>query len=238
MEYDKEIVWWLKFIVVVCIFIALVCIFSIHQVLALDVSNITLEQQNNICTDLNLSFMDCFGFWNIVGNHNVSKECNYSNYTLNTNIVNMSNCTEVEPLTKIDDYAIRGFEPVFSDGIITNWAKKKNESCEAYDCTKQCATAVNDYKDRNKNISEDSEDNDSFFYVIMGMIVLLIIGYFLYQKMRKNKGGGSTLYSSPITPIQPMMPTPDVKLQDPVQLPHKSGENLIETPEEGDIDEF
>jgi hypothetical protein len=199
MKYDEKVISWLKLIFFTLVALVFLTFISIG-VNALSLSNVTLDQQTDICNVLNLTFTDCYELWSIVENPNqtitwVNSSCNYSDYTLNsdinhTNVTYVSNCSEEDYLTKIDDYDVRGFEPVFEKGIIVNWAKKKNESCEAFDCTMQCSEAVSRAKDECEVILQGDPDitkQNNVFLLAFGGGVLLLVGYFVIKRVLRGK---------------------------------------------------
>ncbi len=185
MEVDEFVVYWLAVIVLVLVCLGLLIVVALPSVDALDLSNITLEQQNNVCGIMNFTFTDCYDFWEIVENYNYTcVVCNYTNYTLTSECFDIEDCNcseELSELDRIDEYLKRGYEPIFQDGLIINFRKIGNQSCEAFDCTQQCYNAVQQAETLCGDSGENSDEpnNAPFFWfaglLIVGLIVLAIV---------------------------------------------------------------
>ena len=171
----------------------------VPSVSALDLSNVSLSQENAVCSALNFTFVDCYEFWSIFQ----SFPGNYSNSTVyvnNSSVVYLENCTETDDLVKIDDYFSRGFEPVFEGGIITNWRKIENDSVvtNSDSCESVCKPLVEAVKEQyassqtpspNAPVSymTDEEKQNRMFMWAFGGIVLLAFVYFGGKKFFRGK---------------------------------------------------
>ncbi len=188
---DKEVI---VFGLFVCLSI-LVSAFIIPEAWALDLSNITLDQQTAVCGILNFTFSECYVLWEEIEGYNYTCEaCNYSNYTITSDCFNKSDCDncseDLDELTKIDKYATRGYEPIFKDGKIVDWKPKRNESCEAFDCTEQCNEAVQKYQMSiipSQNPDDDSESSNMPYYIILGLIISGILAGIVLKKLNLGK---------------------------------------------------
>ena len=178
-----------------CLRMMMVCLLLILSFFMISAQNFSESQKDDFCDYFNYSYIECYELWDAVDklDSNFTCEvCNYSNYTISSECFNLvdCNCTEEEPLTKIDDYAKRGFEPVFEGGVIVNWKKIGNDSCEAFDCRQQCSEAVEAVKRQYEGNSESGEDDvskqNSVFVLFLVGVVVLGIGYFAFKKIRKS----------------------------------------------------
>jgi hypothetical protein len=177
------------------------------------------------CGNQNYTLTDCVGFWNEIRGiiENVSCPtcpiCDYSNYTLTSEIPECVNDSFQDELSKIDDYAKRGFEPVFEKGIIVNWRKMENITCDSnFSCDELVSVAVVSAREEERKNCENYSDNNSssnnnIFYCIMGAIVLLVIFvFFFFKKNPQYKPSFSNssyqVSKPPLTKI-PEPPKPD-----------------------------
>ena len=204
-----------KILLLILAFIFL-CFVLPNRVIASDVPNFTLEQQNVLCETLNFSFVDCYGFWKVIESLNETYEvCNYSNYTPSSECFNESVCSEdLSELEKIDEYANRGFEPVFENGIITNF--KKVDVCDipVPDCKEYMRDEVtklqaqySDSKSSNSTLPIPEDKSNLFTYILIGF--LGFCGFFLYNKFMKDKGVQNPMSSYGNHPAA--VPSPDFK---------------------------
>lgn len=174
--------------------LVIILLFSVmNYVSAFDLGNVTLQQQNDVCEVLNLTYIDCYDLWQIVSDYNETTcdVCNYSNYTLTSECFNETDCTncsdDLGELEKIDEYQKRGFEPVFENGIIVNFQKARNESCEAYDCSKQCEEAVSSVYAQFENRSDEEKEKEPSnmpYFIFAFLIFALVIGLIAIKKFR------------------------------------------------------
>lgn len=225
---------------------------SFNFVSALDDSEILY------CASQNMTLNTCLNFWievhNIVGNQ-TCEIINMTNQTcVNTTIIEyrdrnitiQENCTEQDALTKIDDYAKRGFEPVFSDGIITNWRKIENIECNITDTSdlenslQACQTELIDRKDFSE--SSSSSDDTSWFPWVMGFFGFLCVA-FIFRKPLSKMISGESLPQQSFSPYNQGPPpgysinpddtfSPPIPKQPPTFLDkEEGGSNVRKTPE-------
>lgn len=161
---------------------------------AFDLSNVFLDQQNLVCSDLNFSYVDCYDFWTYLNNYeNVTNlSCDFSNYTLSseciTNQTQLNCSNDLNELQKIDEYLKRGFEPVFEGGFIVNFKKVENVS---QDCSAECSQAVEQIKAQYSapvvSQQSDSDKQNTLFFIIVIVLILCVVGYFgIKRLMNKN----------------------------------------------------
>lgn len=202
-------------------FLCFVSLFLFSQVSAL--SNLTLEQQQGVCSSINLTFVECFSLWDAVVNY-PTYEAFYKNYssfnfsanqTIYINITqNQTNCSNgtiyvnqtFDELTKIDEYSKRGFEPVFENGFITNF--KKVENCSVVtsaDSVLKSQCEVDKSNEYQRGLSSNCQQNTSkdsssdffkeYWFIILGLVVVAVLGYLKF---------GKTLFPSPQAPSRPL----------------------------------
>ena len=152
--------------------------------------NITFTQQSQICSDLNFSYIECYQFWSVFDNCTYCEDqIIYKNVTQN-NTIYLDNCS-IDSLEMIDNYAERGFEPIFVDGKITNWKKIEDQVCDL-DCSQEIIKALQQQEPSSLNPSSNTEDNT--ILIVLGiMIIVFIIGFIAMKFYKKTS-------SIPITP--------------------------------------
>ena len=202
-----------------------VVFFCVDVVSASDFGNFSLEQQNDACGVLNLSFIDCYDFW-VKLNLNVSCSVDLSeNFSVCEDDLNKSlmdpNCSifedgYVDDLVKIDDYKLRGLEPVFISGEIDDWIKIKNDTIvlnSPLDCSQECSVIVSQLKEQYEFDVDDSDDdvtrqNTVFMIFFCVVVFAIVIWNFGKKYFRNNQQVGKVPpadcdLSSPDIPISP-----------------------------------
>lgn len=153
-----------------------------------NVNAYTPEQQTEVCTTLNLSFVGCYEFW--AYNEANYSECSVCENQTITNCTNStteikSNCSkELEFVKQADATAIRlaeiekGVSELPKDVI----SIKECDLKVADEVTKKTTTQTPDYS--NYNSQKETPD---YFYWIGAIIVLAILGYFYQQNQKKTQ---------------------------------------------------
>ena len=168
-------------------YLFLVCCCIIIVPFASAQHNFSLGQQNLVCSDLNMTFVECYDFWIMVEHFNETQnntiyiQPNYTNYTHNSLLENCSN--ELDELSKIDSYAERGFEPIFENGLIINFKKVDNQTCPTPDLLSFCAESVNSARTSCLSSvpfesSSPDEQNEMFLWILLVFVFLGIVYFF------------------------------------------------------------
>jgi hypothetical protein len=164
------------------------------------VSAYNVSQQQDVCDILNMSFTDCYEFWDVIENPINQTICNFSNYTLTSECSNFTqsdcNCSlnsVDDELRKIDEYQKRGFEPVFDDlGLIFTW-KKSSSECPSTDgliSQDDCDVLVSEAVVQSRNSGSSPSSSDDYFGLspsIFWAIFVFIVagGFIIYKKYKK-----------------------------------------------------
>lgn len=212
----------------------LICILSFlllsKSVFALNLTNITLDQQNDVCDVLNLSFVDCYDFWGLVKNFTCVCEsceiCNFSNYTLKKDCFNKSDCNcskDLDELEKIDEYKKRGFEPVFEGGYITNFKKADNLSCKT-DCSQECFSQIQQIKSQYEDNSPSPKNQDMmFFWFFIGLVIIGGV-FFIFKKFSRKFRTFKEPSKDDLSPFNYEHPKPSLAPPPPKPKIQKRGE--------------
>lgn len=194
-------------------------LFLLMLLLILIISNLssayTLEQQNQVCQVLNLSFTDCFYLWQNVQNiqngtfcpvHNQTNQTIYVNQTQNITIFKEKNCSEeLEFVKQADSTKIRlaeidkGVAISPSPSIPADYISKSN-------CDDKCAEAVARNQATKCPVSPGFDLWD-YWYLIFPAIVLLLIIWKYYGKSNFKKA----LYPQQFQPQTIQFPVQEVK---------------------------
>ena len=151
-----------------------------------------------ICDFLNFSYVECYNFWDSYENVNSSCNIDISNYVLKSDFQNCSNSTEyvvnsscnnLDDLELIDQYAIRGFDPEFTNGRPSGWIKQNviNSSCGALDCTEECSKAVQTIRDQIDNDGSSGENNNTAFWALVGLGIFCFFAYKFLPRLLDKK---------------------------------------------------
>lgn len=165
------------------------------------VSAYSWDEKVEICDAYNYTLGECSTFWEIVSNLSLVT-VEYVNQTIYVNVT--SNCSDdLSELEKIDEYAERGFEPVFENGIIVNFRKVTACEDQVPECEEYMAEKVAEIKDQYSLPVEQEPVNTSrnTIYFIIGLVVL-VGGYFAYKKFKGSSG---------LPNFMPNFPSPSVK---------------------------
>jgi len=179
------------------LFLVFLSLFSISLLPALS------EQQFTFCDSHNVStFSGCIQFWD-----NVTQILNISNQTILVNVTqnvtqnvtipdycSLNNSVVIcnissnfsSELQKIDEYASRGYECVFEGGLCVNFQKIDNVSLNCDDLIQKALIEDKPTEtDSNVNSGNSSSGVNAFFYIIIG-ILALILGYIFFSRKKKQ----------------------------------------------------
>jgi len=195
------------------------------------VSSYTLDQQQQVCSTLNFSFVECYELWSFVEDYeNFTLECQpeYINVTkyVNQTIEIEGNCSEkLDWQKEIWDHEYR-----------MSQLEKDCPACEGIsqtECDLQISQALSDS-------SPPGTDNDSsepwFFHpfaLVLGGIIAFFVFKLGYKKFRNSPQGFDLSQRYPPVPFGPNHHAPQVARHQPPALNDVSpaGDRPVDTPE-------
>lgn len=190
----------------------------------LDDFNISEEMKEGVCTALNVSIFKCVSMWFALDNLGNSSTINLSKYMLiselpETNDSNVSEEDILSDLEKIDNYAQRGYCPIFDKGVVSDWLPCQNQTgIEQNDSV----PVELDFEEllkievaKNSVIPVEVDDSGDFKFMVSAILIGLLGlgGLYLYDKSRKAKvprvDGHVETYEHPLpVPVMPPIPMP------------------------------
>lgn len=135
--------------------------------------NFTIEDQNEVCSYLNFTFVNCFEFWNIIESYNESYVCEPE--IVYVNVTNVTEC-EKEECSELLEH---------KQGLWTHEENLKalEKDCpKCDDCDSECESQVLAIRRQYDDLIVDEEDSSSSIYTYLLIGLVLIVGYFVYKK--------------------------------------------------------
>lgn len=147
--------------------------------------NLTLQQQQTLCSNLTLSFTQCYELWDSINNPKVINNTVYINVTQNvTEDVLSGSLEEIKEMQEL------GFVPLYDEGKFAGYREKPvllpvsnpSESSSVY-TEEQLQEEILKAKQNFEQSQTTKEKGTSFpWYVWVGSVLLLVFGFMYYLK--------------------------------------------------------